>query len=398
MRALCWRDPRATHQARCLCPAPRRKKGDLAPGLHGAALPHEDGAAGKEDYGVPSLESLGYEVPSSPPLFPGGESAGLERMASWGKRTKWIADFAKPNTAPTSLEPSTTVMSPYLKFGCVSVRDMMQVLKAAYAEHPKHGTPPTSLEGQLLWREFYYFEAFKAKNYDVMVGSSVSKQIPWDHDPDLVAAWEQGRTGYPWIDACMRQLVETGWLHHLARHAVACFLTRGDLYQSWEVGAAIFDKYLIDSDWALNNGNWLWLSASAYFHQYFRVYSPVAFPKKTDPNGDFIRKWLPAFRTFPKKYIFEPWKAPRAVQEQHGVVVGENYPERIVVHEEVSKRNMARHGAAYKANKGQGELPTAISGIGATQVGSAPPRGSKRQRQGGAPTEEERAKRSKGTE
>jgi len=107
----------------------------------------------------------------------------------------------------------------------------------------------------------------------------------------------------------MVQLRETGFIHHLARHAVACFLTRGDLWQSWEKGAEVFDEWLLDADWALNNGNWMWLSCSCFFYQYFRCYSPVAFPKKWDPKGNYIKKWLPQFKDFPVKYIYEPWKA-----------------------------------------------------------------------------------------
>ena len=87
----------------------------------------------------------------------------------------------------------------------------------------------------------------------------------------------------------MTQLRQEGWIHHLGRHAVACFLTRGDLWLSWEEGMHVFEEYLLDADWSLNAGNWMWLSASAFFHQYFRVYSPIAFGKKTDKNGDFIR-------------------------------------------------------------------------------------------------------------
>lgn len=125
------------------------------------------------------------------------------------------------------------------------------------------------------------------------VGNPVVKQIGWDKNPELLAAWAEGRTGYPWIDAAMTQLRTQGWLHHLARHAVACFLTRGDLYQHWEEGVAVFDRLLLDADWSLNNGNWQWLSASAFFAQYFRVYSPVAFPKKTDKSGAYVRHFLP---------------------------------------------------------------------------------------------------------
>ena len=99
----------------------------------------------------------------------------------------------------------------------------------------------------------------------------------------------QARTGYPFIDAIMTQLREEGWIHHLARHAVACFLTRGDLWLSWERGQAVFEEWLLDADWFLNSANWMWLSCSAFFHQYYRVYSPVAFGKKTDKNGDYIR-------------------------------------------------------------------------------------------------------------
>ena len=169
------------------------------------------------------------------------------------------------------------------------------------------------------------------------------RQIPWGADAALLAAWEAGRTGYPWIDAAMTQLRTQGWLHHLARHAVACFLTRGDLWQSWEAGAAVFDRLLLDADWALNNGNWQWLSASAFFHQFFRVYSPVAFPKKYDATGAYVRHFLPGARApprprrtaapaaltrlvlplavlarMPDKYIYEPWKAPAAVQQAAG--------------------------------------------------------------------------------
>lgn len=101
---------------------------------------------------------------------------------------------------------------------------------------------------------------------------------------------------YPFIDAVMTQLRTEGWIHHLARHAVACFLTRGDLWQHWEAGAAVFDELLLDADWSLNSANWMWLSASAFFHQYFRVYSPIAFGKKTDPEGLYIKKYLPVLR------------------------------------------------------------------------------------------------------
>ena len=94
----------------------------------------------------------------------------------------------------------------------------------------------------------------------------------------------------------MAQLRAVGWIHHVARHAVACFLTRGHLFQSWEAGAAVFDRLLVDADPALNAGNWMWLSCSAFFHQYFRVYSPVSFVQKYDKEGAYVRRWVPALR------------------------------------------------------------------------------------------------------
>lgn len=149
----------------------------------------------------------------------------------------------------------------------------------------------------------------------------------------------------------MNQLRKEGWIHHLARHSVACFLTRGDLYQSWEDGAQVFEYYLLDADWSLNNGNWMWLSASAFFHQYFRVYSPIAFGKKTDSDGNFIRKYVPQLKNFPKKYIYEPWTAPIDIQKQVNCIIGKDYPKPIVDHSIVSKRNMARMKEYFGSNE-----------------------------------------------
>ncbi len=263
-------------------------------------------------------------------------------------------DAAVASAPPVSalLTPSTTGLSPYLKFGCVSARLFAARVRAAYAAAASpHTAPPVSLMGQLLWRDFYYTVAFGTPNFDKMQGNAICRQVPWGNDAALLAAWSEARTGYPWIDAAMTQLRTQGWMHHLARHAVACFLTRGDLWQSWEAGVAVFDRLLLDADWSLNNGNWLWLSASAFFHQYFRVYSPVAFPKKYDPTGAYVRRFLPQLRRMPDKYIYEPWKAPLAVQQQAGCVIGRDYPAPVVAHDVASKANMARMAAAYAAHR-----------------------------------------------
>lgn len=285
-------------------------------------------------------------------LFKGGETEALRRMhATVTQRPHWAAAFEKPQTEPNTIEPATTVLSPYIKFGCLSASLFYYELKKIYDANKKHSTPPVSLHGQLLFREFFYLCSYSTPNFDKMLGNPQCKQVPWERNQKLIDAWKYGRTGYPFIDAIMTQLREEGWIHHLARHAVACFLTRGDLWQHWEEGAKVFDLYLLDADWALNNANWQWLSCSNYFYQYFRCYSPVAFGKKTDKEGDYIRKYIPQLARMPTKYIYEPWNAPLHVQKASGCVVGVDYPERIVIHEDVSKENMNKMKAAYDAQK-----------------------------------------------
>jgi len=314
----------------------------------------------KVKYNVPSLKEVGvHEKDLEPCLYPGGESAGLKRLEEniSMKRASWVRSFEKPNTSPNALSPSTTVLSPYLKFGCISPRLMYWNIQDIY-KGGKHSQPPVSLHGQLLWREFYYVVSYNTPNFDKMRGNPICKQIPWDSDEEKLKAWAEGRTGYPWIDAIMTQLRKEGWIHHLARHSVACFLTRGDLWQSWEKGQEVFEELLLDADWSLNAGNWMWLSASAFFHQYFRCYSPIAFGKKTDKEGDYIRKYLPILKKFPAKYIYEPWEAPLAVQKAAGCIIGTDYPRPIVKHDVVVKENMAKMKKAYDASKAGNSNPS----------------------------------------
>ncbi|KAK3103392.1 hypothetical protein FSP39_018906 [Pinctada imbricata] len=305
------------------------------------------------NYGVPTLEELGKNSKDCGPLlFKGGETEALDRLDRMLKKVNWICTFEKPKTEPNTLDPSTTVLSPYLKFGCLSPRLFYYRLQEIY-KHNKHTSPPVSLEGQLLWREFFYTCGAGTPNFDKMEGNSVCLQVDWDTNQEYLERWKKGQTGYPFIDAVMTQLREEGWIHHLGRHAVACFLTRGDLWISWEEGMKVFEEYLLDADWSLNAGNWMWLSASAFFHQYFRVYSPVAFGKKTDKNGDFIRKYIPILKKFPANYIYEPWKAPKAMQEKAGCIIGKDYPLPIVDHDEARKTNIERMAKAYSKKPGK---------------------------------------------
>lgn len=129
----------------------------------------------------------------------------------------------------------------------------------------------------------------------------------------------------------MIQLRDEGWIHHLARNAVACFLTRGDLWISWEEGMKVFEELLLDADWSVNAGMWLWMSCSSFFQQFFHCYCPVRFGRKADPNGNYIRMYVPALKYFPTKYIHEPWNAPEAVQKAAKCIIGKDYPVNIYI-------------------------------------------------------------------
>lgn len=306
----------------------------------------------EEECAVPCLGDIGYPDTASS-HFKGGESAALARMADYLSDKKWVAAFEKPKGNPALfVRPATTVLSPYLKFGCLSARLFHAKLLQIYKEQKNFTKPPVSLRGQLLWREFFYCCGAYIQNFDRMADNPICKQVGWVDNEEFLRAWEESRTGYPWIDAIMSQLRTEGWMHHLARHSVACFLTRGDLYCSWEKGRDVFDKYLLDADWSINNANWMWLSASAFFSQYFRVYSPVSFGKQYDKEGAYIRHFLPVLKDMPARYIYEPWTAPLSVQQAAKCVIGKDYPAPIVEHSIAMKENMARMKQAYEASKG----------------------------------------------
>jgi cryptochrome len=306
------------------------------------------------DYSIPTLEEINVDPKLATTIHQGGESNALKNMNAYLKDENRVRKFSKPDTNPSEFDPpSTTLLSPHLKFGTLSVRLFYWKLHDIYTKSKEHTQPPVSLHGQILWREFFYSCGSHIRNFDKMKGSAIARQIPWRTDQKAsedFKKWATGQTGYPWIDAIMIQLEKDGWIHHLARHSVACFLTRGDLFIHWEWGMKEFEKKLLDADWSLNAGNWLWLSASAFFHQYYRVYSPVAFAKKWDPEGNYVKNFIPALKKMPSKYIYEPWKAPIEVQKQAGCIVGKDYPKPMCIHEEVSKINITKMKAAYSAS------------------------------------------------
>lgn len=338
------------------------------------------------EFGTPDLLEFGYEVPEKHPFIFGGEQIALRILEDYCKSEARVVRFEKPKTSPAETKPSasTTSLSPFLYFGCLSVREFYHRVHEIQERHKKAASaPPVSLDGQLLWREFFHCHGRANPYFDKMEESPLCLQIDWrwhtipDKEEDMTEddklakaqfeAWKEGQTGYPWIDAIMIQLKEEGWMHHLARHSVACFLTRGDLYISWVRGLEVFQERLIDHDWNINAGNWLWLSSSAFFTAYFRVYSPSTFGKKWDPEGKFIRKYVPVLAQMPAKYIYEPWKAPVTVQRAAGCLVGKHYPFPIVDHKIALRRCLEGMKASYAAGK-YGEMPAPKSPPGSPRL------------------------------
>ncbi|XP_028307179.1 cryptochrome-1-like [Gouania willdenowi] len=318
-----------------------------------------------DKFGVPSLEELGFDTEGlTSAVWPGGETEALTRLERHLERKAWVANFERPRMNANSLLASPTGLSPYLRFGCLSCRLFYFKLTDLYRKVKKNSSPPLSLYGQLLWREFFYTAATNNPCFDKMDSNPICVQIPWDRNPEALAKWAEGRTGFPWIDAIMTQLRQEGWIHHLARHAVACFLTRGDLWISWEEGMKVFEELLLDADWSVNAGSWMWLSCSSFFQQFFHCYCPVGFGRRTDPNGDYIRRYLPVLRGFPAKYIYDPWNAPEAVQKAAKCVIGVHYPKPMVHHAEASRLNIERMKQIYQqlsCYRGLGLLATVPS-------------------------------------
>ncbi|KAI9822050.1 MAG: hypothetical protein M1832_003222 [Thelocarpon impressellum] len=295
------------------------------------------------DFAVPTMSELGLKPATTP--HRGGETVARRILDEIIADETYTATFEKPKTAPTAFAPqATTLLSPHLHFGSISCREFYwRVQDVVDAYRGKASAPPTSLTGQLLFRDMYFgAQAALGYRFGQTAGNSHCRYIPW-HLPSTVdpaskrvtggydvdsadaerwfRAWRDGRTGFPWIDGLMRQLKQEGWIHHLGRHAVACFLTRGGCYVDWERGAEVFEEWLIDHEAACNIGNWQWLSCTAFYAMFYRVYSPVAFPQRWDKRGAFVRHYVPELRAFPEKYIYEPWKAPIADQRRAGCVV-----------------------------------------------------------------------------
>jgi len=306
-----------------------------------------------EDLTTQITQEVKADIMSVKSYFPGGETEALSRLKKKvSGQVEYVNTFKKPKTMSTNttgepMEPSTTGLSPYLSVGCLSVRKLWKECEKCQLQGT-HSQPPESLHGQLMFREMFYLLSRTVDHWDDDQSNVMCKPIEWgEYDQEKMEAWEKGQTGFPLIDAMMRQLEATGWMHHLARHAVSCFLTRGQLWQNWKYGRDVFDRKLLDSDWALNNGNWLWLSGVAPFSMpYFRLYNPCPDAKSSlnveAISAEFIKYWIPELKDFPPKYIYEPHLAPESIQANANCMIGEDYPSPMVERKESAKENLAK--------------------------------------------------------
>jgi deoxyribodipyrimidine photo-lyase len=196
---------------------------------------------------------------------------------------------------------------------------------------------------EIAWRDFYLHILWHFPHVAEGAFKSRFDAIAWENDPELFEAWTQGRTGYPIVDAAMRQLNAEAWMHNRGRMIVASFLTK-DLLIDWRWGEQYFMKQLVDGDQASNNGGWQWAAGTGTDAQpYFRIFNPTLQGKKFDPNGAYVRRWVPELARVPSKYIHEPWRLSAA--ERDAVGAGD-YPAPIVDHATQRARALALYAAA----------------------------------------------------
>lgn len=296
---------------------------------------------------IPSPEDFGLaqEVEFSERIIQwiGGESQALRHLQERLKvESKAFEEgYCLPNQARPDLLGAPTSQSAALRFGCLSVRKFYWSIQDIFTEI-FGSSPNQNITSQLIWREYFYTMSVGNKYYAQMECNPICLNIPWKKNAESdLEKWKAGRTGYPFIDAIMRQLVQEGWIHHVARNAVACFLTRGDLWISWEDGLNFFLKYLLDADWSVCAGNWMWVSSSAFERllDCSHCMCPVNYGRRLDPWGQYIKRYVPELKQYPVVYLYEPWKAPLHVQEMAGCIIGKDYPERIVDHQKASEKN-----------------------------------------------------------
>lgn len=241
-----------------------------------------------------------------------------------------LADYAVGRDVPG--RQGTSRLSPHLHWGEISPRGVVRAIRAAAAQGRVAPAQADKFVAEIGWREF---SAHLLHQFPYMVERAFRPEfdaMPWRTDPASLAAWQKGRTGYPLVDAGMRELWATGWMHNRVRMVVASFLVK-HLLIDWREGEAWFWDTLVDADLASNVQNWQWVAGSgADAAPYFRIFNPVTQGEKFDPAGLYVRRWVPELRGLPDRWLHAPWTAPGAVLAEAGVRLGSTYPRPIVDH------------------------------------------------------------------
>lgn len=242
----------------------------------------------------------------------------------------------------------TSRLSPYLHYGIISPREICYLVKEQESRKEKGiMRAGESFVRELIWREFAYHLLYHFPETTDQPLKKEFEKFPWRHDIKSLKAWQQGETGYPIVDAGMRELWQTGWMHNRARMIVASFLVK-DLLLPWQLGASWFWDTLVDADLACNTLNWQWVAGcGADAAPFFRIFNPVTQGEKFDPLGVYVSKWLPELKNLSDDYIHKPWTAPKSVLSSAGIKLGKTYPKPIVDH--VFARDRAL--AAFKKMK-----------------------------------------------
>jgi len=297
--------------------------------------------AGAPDDVPAALEGYGETEPYREDLWTAGEHAALTRLGKFCAER--IGSYKAERDAPAV--NGTSVISPYLAAGVVSPRQCLRAaVEANGGKFEKGKKGPDAWISELVWRDFYkhfvvgYPRVVKRRPF-----KTNTERIEWESNDEHLAAWQEGRTGYPIVDAAMRQLNQTGWMHNRLRMIVAMFLTK-DLFLDWRLGEKYFASRLVDYDFGSNNGGWQWsASTGADAAPYFRIYNPSSQSERHDPKGAFIRKFVPELADAPDDAVHEPGA---------GGLFSVDYPAAIVDHAEARERALA----AFKSlNESEGK-------------------------------------------
>ncbi len=259
-----------------------------------------------------------------------GEAGASEQLDCFVKEA--LPGYPTDRNRPD--RPGTSRLSPHLHFGEISAR---QIWFAVHEQQRGAGTRPCAeairnYASELGWREFAHHLLFHFPHTPDQPLRTEFTDFPWKVDRKALRAWQRGRTGYPIVDAGMRELWHTGWMHNRVRMIVASFLVK-DLLIPWQEGAAWFWDTLVDADLPNNTLGWQWTAGcGADAAPYFRIFNPVSQGEKFDPNGDYVRHWVPELKRLPPEWVHQPWEAPACVLADAGIELGRTYPRPIVDH------------------------------------------------------------------